>query len=313
MEKETLLRGVTKTKPVLRLTRLNVCLIVALATLISNGCLLALMAIIWPKCHSCPPSSSQQSCETDDVPIDEDSFVSQFDRSYRTTMFPAWNYTMPAHTVAPNGGSFEDSKVDQLWRELGVHANFITIPVSEGPTHGLDVHRHVILPDKINGEDHFIATFEVVHQLHCLDMLRQNLWFNRDWYKEHHESDAPVMMKKIHIKSPDHCLEMLRHRLMCTADRGLVAWTWASAPYGMIVDFERPHRCRNSKPFSDWVLEHEYPKKTQDIPFKMPKGAWRVPWEHFVSPSDPLAEKFASICSPLAETCGQSPEDISRI
>ncbi|KXS98081.1 hypothetical protein AC578_1474 [Pseudocercospora eumusae] len=208
---------------------------------------------------------------------------------------------MPAHAAAPNGESFEDSKVDQLWTELGVHANFITVPVSEGPTHGLDVHRHVILPHKINGEDHFIATFEVVHQLHCLDMLRQNLWWNRDWYKEHHESDAPETMKKIHI---NHCLDMLRHRLMCTADRGFVAWTWASAPHGMVVDFERPHRCRNPKPILDWTIQHAYPKKTQEISFKMPKGASRVPWEHFVSPTDPLVDKFTSICGPLDETCG---------
>ncbi|EME85259.1 uncharacterized protein MYCFIDRAFT_202063 [Pseudocercospora fijiensis CIRAD86] len=299
-EKETLLRGGSKPRPVLRLTRLNLCLIVASATLISNCCLLAFAAMIWPKSPPHPSSSSQQACETDDLPLDKDAIMNRFDRSYHTVTFPAWNYTNPPHTVPPNGESYEESRVDQLWTELGVHSNFITIPVSQGPAHGLDIHRHVILPEKINGEDHFIATIEVVHHLHCLNMLRQNLWYQRDWYKEHHESDAAESLKIIHI---NHCLDNLRHRLMCTADRGLVPWTWASAPSGIVVDFERAHRCRNAQPILDWAIQNQYPDKPKAIHFKMPKGAYRIPWEHFVSPTDPRAKQFTSICSPTAEEC----------
>ena len=74
----------------------------------------------------------------------------------------------------------------------------------------------------------FVAQMEVFHQLHCLDTLRQGLYFNYDYYHTNRRgvwerSDAVVR------KHMGHCLDLLRTQLQCTADIGLVGMLWVNA------------------------------------------------------------------------------------
>jgi len=97
-----------------------------------------------------------------------------------------------------------------------------------------------------------MATLEFTHQLHCLNSLRKIS------YREYYEP-TDVFFKahqetiRTHI---DHCIEILRQNLMCTADVGLVTYEWVegfSEPY---PDFSTWHKCRNFDKVLDWNYAH---------------------------------------------------------
>jgi hypothetical protein len=99
---------------------------------------------------------------------------------------------------------------------------------------------------------------EVFHQLHCLDTLRQGLYFNYDYYHTNRRgvwerSDAVVR------KHMGHCLDLLRTQLQCTADIGLVGMLWvnASGTPEEFANFRTEHRCRDFEAIRAWALAND--------------------------------------------------------
>ena len=87
-------------------------------------------------------------------------------------------------------------EVDAAWASLGVHCKIplkhtrfyilthlidraIAIPASEAPASGL-TQSHVQIAAKYGGG--FPANVEGLHHLHCLNLVRQSLYFNYDYY-----------------------------------------------------------------------------------------------------------------------------------
>ena len=104
----------------------------------------------------------------------------------------------------------------------------------------------------------FVAQMEVFHQLHCLDTLRQGLYFNYDYYHTNRRgvwerSDAVVR------KHMGHCLDLLRTQLQCTADIGLVGMLWvnASGTPEEFANFRTEHRCRDFEAIRAWALAND--------------------------------------------------------
>ncbi|KAN0114497.1 protein of unknown function (DUF3328) domain containing protein [Hyaloscypha variabilis] len=104
----------------------------------------------------------------------------------------------------------------------------------------------------------FIAQMEVFHNLHCLDTLRQGLYFNYDYYHKSRDgvwgrSDAVVR------KHMGHCLDLLRLSLQCSADIGLVGMSWVNATGTPVpaAKFVGEHQCRDFEAVKEWALEHD--------------------------------------------------------
>ncbi|TDZ21041.1 Cyclochlorotine biosynthesis protein O [Colletotrichum orbiculare MAFF 240422] len=99
-----------------------------------------------------------------------------------------------------------------------------------------------------------VGLLEVFHQLHCLNTLRK--WTYIEWYQDElpPEFDGPEYLQRLHI---DHCIEMLRLSLMCTADvTPVLAWKDPEAPLGKRADFSTFHRCRNFDKIKSWMSDH---------------------------------------------------------
>ncbi|KAG1883787.1 hypothetical protein F4604DRAFT_1920293 [Suillus subluteus] len=97
----------------------------------------------------------------------------------------------------------------------------------------------------------YMATVEVIHQLHCLDMLRRVSW--GDHYYHHgnmHESPEEF---RTHI---DHCIEMLRQFTMCAGDTTMITHDWVEGRTTPFADFNVHHQCRNFEKVLNWVDEH---------------------------------------------------------
>ncbi|KAG1787771.1 uncharacterized protein HD556DRAFT_1407595 [Suillus plorans] len=103
-------------------------------------------------------------------------------------------------------------------------------------------------PDEYGGD--YMATVEVIHQLHCIDMLRRVSWGDHSSGHGAHESPGDF---RIHL---DHCIEMLRQNIMCHADVTMLTYDWVEGVKDPFPNFRIPHRCRNFEKVLDWVDEH---------------------------------------------------------
>ncbi|KAE9379888.1 hypothetical protein N431DRAFT_448721 [Stipitochalara longipes BDJ] len=116
----------------------------------------------------------------------------------------------------------------------------------------------VQIPNEFGGG--YYATLEVFHQLHCLNMVRMAT------YKEHYDlvhafGDRPEWLRK-HI---DHCIDMLRQRLTCTSDIGLVTAVWVESYGEPYPDFNTQHQCRNFEKVQTWAKYHELNVSMQEM------------------------------------------------
>ncbi|CAG8951422.1 hypothetical protein HYFRA_00007338 [Hymenoscyphus fraxineus] len=113
----------------------------------------------------------------------------------------------------------------------------------------------------------YMATIEMPHQLHCLNILRKNV------YREHYQDDP-------YFKSGDtgnhtaHCIEMLRQVLECRSDSQLILFHWVQGWEGPVPDFNTWHRCRNPDTVLDWAANHSAPLTERIV---KPQGVAELP------------------------------------
>lgn len=60
----------------------------------------------------------------------------------------------------------------------------------------------------------------------------------------------------------DHCLDILRQQIMCTADTSLLGLFWIK-PYGPapFPDFNTDHKCKNFEAIRQYAEENQAPEK----------------------------------------------------
>ncbi|KAG0698829.1 hypothetical protein DFH29DRAFT_809852, partial [Suillus ampliporus] len=105
-------------------------------------------------------------------------------------------------------------------------------------------------PDEYGGG--YMATVEVIHQLHCIDMLRRVSW--GDHHKSSgHDFDEPHEDFRVHLS---HCIKMLRQIIMCRGDMTMITYDWVKGAQDPFPNFNIPHRCRNFEKVLEWVDEH---------------------------------------------------------
>lgn len=94
-----------------------------------------------------------------------------------------------------------------------------------------------------------IAQVDVFHQIHCLNMIRQELHF------EYYYSNTPMtLMRKTHAQ---HCLYMLLQSIICTADLGIITYNWIGEGYLPFQDFGLQKKCRDFEAILDWQRVNE--------------------------------------------------------
>ncbi|KAH7033608.1 uncharacterized protein B0I36DRAFT_321752 [Microdochium trichocladiopsis] len=119
-------------------------------------------------------------------------------------------------------------EVDEAWTALGVDARPGIISKAEGFASGLGP-GHVQVSEKYGGG--FIVNVEAMHHLHCLNLLRQSLYFNYPYYKKLGQG-AFVNGDDIVQLHVTHCLDTVRQVLMCNADTGILGQVWSVAQGG---------------------------------------------------------------------------------
>lgn len=109
-------------------------------------------------------------------------------------------------TMSFNGSLLQPNKyrqdagreVDAAWNDLGINYRDIKIPATLAARSGITTD-HVKINEKYGGG--YPANLEGLTHLHCLNLLRQGLWYNYDYYQKRgegaFENDIPIL--KLHI------------------------------------------------------------------------------------------------------------------
>ncbi|RDL32125.1 Uncharacterized protein BP5553_09527 [Venustampulla echinocandica] len=185
------------------------------------------------------------------------------------------------HTVRFNGSLLKENvfrqsagpEVDAAWGSIGVNYRSLAVPASEATESGLLLDQ-VKISSRYGGG--FPANVEGLHHLHCLDLLRQALYFNYDYY--HARGNGAFKNKdnivRFHVT---HCLDIIRQQLMCMPDTGLLGQVWwdLHAPKAF-VDFNTEHKCKNFEAIRQWAEERQIPKQVPNDFLQPPQEGDRI-------------------------------------
>jgi hypothetical protein len=143
--------------------------------------------------------------------------------------------------------------VDAAWAGLATTARHFRVPEDQAATYGL--HPGHARWSQADGGGYPVL-LEFSHHLHCVDLVRQALVWNYDYYLA--RGRGPFSNEADIIKTHTyHCLDMLRQVIMCQPDTGVFGQYWVEAINGTFVDFQTKHKCKNFDEIRDWVVDHQ--------------------------------------------------------
>jgi len=99
------------------------------------------------------------------------------------------------------------------------------------------------------GDDAHLAQIDVVHQIHCLNMVRQAVY--RDYYQSN-----TTGLYWTHVS---HCLHLVLQNLMCSANVDVVTHNWVETQRNPFPDFSINHQCRDFEAVLQWQEENKVP------------------------------------------------------
>ncbi|KAJ7445649.1 hypothetical protein FB451DRAFT_1148732 [Mycena latifolia] len=100
--------------------------------------------------------------------------------------------------------------------------------------------------------ERYIFSLDVFHQLHCLDILRQQL------HPGHNYSHVP----RGHIR---HCIGAIRQALMCSADTSTIVWQWSDELQVAEQRDDVVHVCRDFDHIRDWASKRTFEDAESDF------------------------------------------------
>ncbi|XHG03382.1 hypothetical protein AWENTII_006691 [Aspergillus wentii] len=148
-------------------------------------------------------------------------------------------------------------EVDAAWSALGIDYRPLVVPMDLAEKTGI-AHDQVKIKEKYGGG--FPGNVEGLHHLHCLNLLRQTLYYNYDYY---HAKGEGAFSNNDYVvrRHTTHCLDIIRQQLMCNVDIGVLGqvWIYPDNPEAF-VDFNTVHKCRDYDAVRRFAEAHQVPE-----------------------------------------------------
>ncbi|PWY91613.1 hypothetical protein BO94DRAFT_489481 [Aspergillus sclerotioniger CBS 115572] len=143
--------------------------------------------------------------------------------------------------------------VDAAWNRLA-NINPIAITRNDVIKLGRDPAQAAKWPESFGfGPDAYIGRLDIFHQIHCLDWLRRETYFDHYYGKKWPPGTPPSDMHRTHIS---HCIYILLQNLMCNANVDIYTHFWADAQLNAFPDFSVNHKCRDFEAILAWQEEN---------------------------------------------------------
>ncbi|KAI1799441.1 hypothetical protein F4811DRAFT_98520 [Daldinia bambusicola] len=101
------------------------------------------------------------------------------------------------------------------------------------------------------GDDTYVGAFDVYHQIHCLNSLRQNAY--RSYYKLTTRNHTVMGLPEIHI---NHCVDILLQALQCSGNMNLMTYHWVAGQEYPQPDMSINRQCINFDKLTEFRKEH---------------------------------------------------------
>ncbi|KAK3936197.1 hypothetical protein QBC46DRAFT_412345 [Diplogelasinospora grovesii] len=176
-------------------------------------------------------------------------------------------------------GAPPTAEIDAAWKDIGLGAPGIRLTQEDLEVlnktflpRGRYLHR---IPEEHGGG--YLGLLEVFHLLHCLDSLREAMFYNWQYYNQnvsreavviHHVSRVGSLAASQANEETDHCIEALRMSIMCTSDVTPITFFDSEALPGRkypLPDFSSKHVCRDFDAVLDWSWKNPRAVMWEDI------------------------------------------------
>ncbi|KAF2214226.1 hypothetical protein CERZMDRAFT_95503 [Cercospora zeae-maydis SCOH1-5] len=203
------------------------------------------------------------------------SFLDGIDRSFHIERGNSVDFqTNDEHD--PHGGelswnnftiSYEQGgdDIERWWLDLGTYTTPILVPEKFAADFGFDPRKHELVhpgdPGWQAGEVPYTgypASIEVMHKMHCLDLLRQASFYNHEYYASLHSAPwshgRDTLMRHV-----GHCVDILRQKIMCDAEIDMVPFLKGTGKtHHPRNDWTLPKKCRNFDSVRSWLWHHQW-------------------------------------------------------
>ncbi|KAL4904340.1 hypothetical protein BDW74DRAFT_185646 [Aspergillus multicolor] len=128
------------------------------------------------------------------------------------------------------------------------------------------------------GNDAYMVQFDVMHQIHCLDMLRAAAFGSYPGYNSSiFISDRVDKMHWLHL---GHCVDILLQNLQCNANTEVLTLAWVDGRREPWPDFSINRKCRDFGAIVKYIAENAVEREKFDK-MERPEGAfvYPAPWE----------------------------------
>ncbi|KAJ6785076.1 hypothetical protein PWT90_08530 [Aphanocladium album] len=148
-----------------------------------------------------------------------------------------------------------DDEKDQLWQDMySSDEEGMAIRIDEAAAQKLiNTTEHAPVPGL---EKDYMVGLDVFHQLHCLNMLRRNIYPTRYNSSIVREDGSIDFLAWSHL---DHCIESIRESLTCSVDISAIPYRWHDEAKILEPDAQNIHMCRDFTKIRDWAFDRFIP------------------------------------------------------
>jgi hypothetical protein len=163
-------------------------------------------------------------------------------------------------------------EVDKAWDRI-TDIGVLIVSSEEVVRMGKDPSLTVKAPESWGyGSDAHLAHLDGIHLIHCLDAMRRGLHFNFGYY------NPSGNVSKVYLSHMSHCIDSLRHHLMCQPSVELITYNWVERQEHPFPDFDISRKCWNF----DSLMEWQEKNRVKDIAnkwdeLKMPSNYQMLP------------------------------------
>lgn len=141
-------------------------------------------------------------------------------------------------------------EVDVAWDRLG-DLRLIPLTREEVEAIGKSPQDAVKFPIDFGlGPEAYAGRLDVFHQIHCLDTLRREAYFEHYYGSVYPGGfNQTSNMHRLHLS---HCIEYLLHSILCQATTDVYTHIWTDAVEHPFPDFSAKHECRDFDALKAW-------------------------------------------------------------
>ncbi|PPJ60548.1 hypothetical protein CBER1_11819 [Cercospora berteroae] len=204
--------------------------------------------------------------------------MSDMDMAIYTLTFNDLDYKVTRYTDKPD---YVGTQVDRNWHDLGVNGPPIVVPTAETQYFDIEPHHARVDPSQSSAIPYegVAGMIQAQHRLHCLNMLRQGLWYNWEYYRRIQHPDwsskQEVMLGNYSLMElhTAHCVDQLRQSIMCESDLAIIPYMRDENGEGK-MDFSRRKRCRNYDSLLHWHRNHSIGAELEKANGSVPYYSW---------------------------------------